>query len=122
MTDAAELGAEGEEMATQLLAEQGYRIRLRNVRLRAGEIDIVAEDGEITVFVEVRTRRGFVGDAAGSLSASKRRRMLRCATEYCENSAIDSSAARIDVVAIDLPRFAGGERRIEHFRGVATPG
>ncbi len=120
MTDAAELGVAGEEMAVAFLRRRGFEIRDRNVRLSGGEIDIIARDGEATVFIEVRTRRGLPGDAAGSLSAAKKRRMRRCALEYCARTSIPPDLARIDVVAIDLPRHFGGPGRASHFRGVST--
>ena len=56
--DRSSVGRRGEEAACAYLAERGYRILDRNWRCRLGEIDIVAERGDIVVFVEVRTRTG----------------------------------------------------------------
>ena len=52
------LGRLGEELVARALAARGYRIRERNWRCPAGELDIVAEDGDVLAFVEVKTRRG----------------------------------------------------------------
>ena len=52
------LGSLSEELAARFLRSQGYRIAERNVRLRRGEIDIVAWDGDVLVFVDVRSRKG----------------------------------------------------------------
>jgi len=49
------LGAHGEDAACAQLAASGYRILTRNYRCRQGEIDIVALDGEVLVFVEGKT-------------------------------------------------------------------
>jgi hypothetical protein len=53
-----QLGRRGEDLATAYLRQQGYVILARNWRCPVGEIDIVAREGEILAFVEVRTRRG----------------------------------------------------------------
>ena len=50
------LGALGEKVARKRLEAAGYRVLETNYRARAGEIDLVAEDGQTLVFVEVRTR------------------------------------------------------------------
>ena len=56
MTVRQNLGALGEEAAAALLRKGGYRIVAQNHRCRRGEVDLVAERGELLVFVEVRTR------------------------------------------------------------------
>ena len=101
------LGDVGESIAAHLLSERGFVICERNVRTISGEIDILARDGKEIAFVEVRTRRSTLGIAAASVGSVKRRRMRRCALEYCIEKEIDPDSARLDVVAIDLP---GGHR------------
>ncbi|MCH7793097.1 MAG: YraN family protein [Planctomycetes bacterium] len=77
------LGELGERLAAEHLTAKGYRIRERNFRTAAGEIDIVAEAGGVLAFVEVRCRRGSsMGTAAESLSAAKQRRMVEMAEAY----------------------------------------
>jgi Holliday junction resolvase-like predicted endonuclease len=51
-------GRQGEDTAAVYLLEKGYRIIERNWVCRTGELDIMAQDGDILVFVEVRARRG----------------------------------------------------------------
>ena len=51
------LGRLGEDLAAQYLAEQGFAILARNVRTPYGEIDLLAQQGDLVVFVEVKTRR-----------------------------------------------------------------
>ena len=48
-----EIGAWGESVAADWLAEHGYQIIARNIRTPYGEIDIIARDGNIVVFIEV---------------------------------------------------------------------
>jgi putative endonuclease len=51
-------GRPGEDLACAHLQGKGLRILARNFRCRSGEVDIVAQDGDVTVFVEVKERRG----------------------------------------------------------------
>ncbi len=53
-----ELGQYGEQLAARYLTDAGYVILDRNWRCRSGELDLVAQQGRITVICEVRTRRG----------------------------------------------------------------
>jgi putative endonuclease len=91
-------GGEAEELAARLLARRGYRILARNVKSKVGEIDIVADDGGVLCFVEVRARRD--GTAAESIGAVKRRRMERAAEQYLAASRKTSCACRFDVVTV----------------------
>ena len=52
--DRSERGRLGEEYAARLLEREGYRILSRNFRTRYGEIDLIAQKGEILAFVEVK--------------------------------------------------------------------
>lgn len=116
-----QLGDFGERMAAQRLEATGMRVVATKVRLKRGEIDLVAEHGDDMVFVEVRTRRANSGAAAESLTPVKLRRMWQCAMDYCEAEAIDPARARIDVVTLDLDR-GGRIAAFEHFRGIEIPG
>ncbi|MCZ2111516.1 MAG: YraN family protein [Dehalococcoidia bacterium] len=108
-------------MAAQRLSAAGMRVVAAKVRLKRGEIDLVAEDGADLVFVEVRTRRANSGAAAESLTRVKLRRMWQCAMDYCEAHGADPMRARIDVVTLDLDR-SGRIAAFEHFRGIEIPG
>jgi putative endonuclease len=99
--DNAELGAEAERLACRILRQAGYRIVARNWRTRLGEIDIVARDGDVVVFVEVKARAsaGF-GGALSAVGPAKRRRIVAAARAFLAQSRCDL-AARFDVVAIE---------------------
>jgi putative endonuclease len=56
-----ELGRLGEELAAFHLARLGFAVLARNTRTRRGEIDLIAFDGQVIVFAEVKTRRARVG-------------------------------------------------------------
>jgi putative endonuclease len=76
-------GVEAEAMAAAFLEHKGLKILARNYRCRLGEIDLVAREGDTTVFVEVRSRRSSAfGGAAASITAAKRQRLLKAARHY----------------------------------------
>jgi putative endonuclease len=76
-------GVEAEAVAAAFLEHNGLKILARNYRCRLGEIDLVAREGDTTVFVEVRSRRSSAfGGAAASITAAKRQRLLKAARHY----------------------------------------
>ena len=94
-------GQSAEAIAAQLLVRRGYHIVERNFRCTSGELDIVARDGGILCFVEVRSRgEGEHGHAAEMIDRKKQRQVARVAMHYIglRNPAFDRS--RFDVVAI----------------------
>jgi putative endonuclease len=112
------IGARGEEIAANYLKRRGYLIRGRNIRLVEGEIDIVAEKGELLVFVEVRTRTGSsFGTPEESVTARKREKLLTLAQAYIQAHEDLPPSCRIDVVAVELTP-QGRVSRIEHIENV----
>jgi len=99
-------GKDAERYAADYLRRLGYQVLNTNVRLPGGEIDIVAEEDGILVFVEVRARKsGLYGTAEESVGPQKRRRIFQAAEAYLQRLEDGSSrASRIDVVAIQLDR------------------
>lgn len=89
-------GDAAEEAACDRLTAGGCRILARNVRYREGELDIVAQDGAMVVFVEVRMRSDArFGGAAASVDHFKRRRLVRAAQHYLvENFGAPASGAQ----------------------------
>lgn len=57
MITKSEKGKLGESKVCEYLAERGYTISARNYRIKGGEIDIIAENGDYIAFVEVKTRK-----------------------------------------------------------------
>ncbi len=97
------LGRKGEELAKRHLEGQGYRILEQNYRCSAGEMDIVAQDGEYLAFVEVRTRRGEeYGTPEESIRSTKQARLIQVALTYLQERALDNVDWRIDVVAVEM--------------------
>lgn len=96
------LGKQGEEAACAELSRRGYAILATRYRTRFGEIDIVARDGEVMVFVEVKARRtNRRGAAAEQIPFWKRRRIAAMALNYLAWAGKVHHRCRFDVVAID---------------------
>lgn len=100
--DKQTLGQLGEKLALKYLEKEGYEILDRNFRTRAGELDIVAKDGGILVFVEVKTRssRAF-GLPQEAVDFRKQNKIIRMALEYMREKRVYGTW-RVDVVAVEM--------------------
>ena len=97
------LGTQGERIAAAHLESLGLVIETRNYRTRFGEVDIVARDGEETVFVEVRTKRSTAyGTPEESLTPRKQARLVKAAEQYLAERGLAGTSWRVDLVAITL--------------------
>lgn len=95
------LGAKGEDLAAWFLKKKGYRILDRNYRCTRAEIDIVARDGDVLVFVEVKTKSS--SDFALpqlSITGAKKRKVGRASLEYLSQKGLHGVDCRFDIVAI----------------------
>jgi putative endonuclease len=100
-TPRSRLGAEGERRAVLMLQEKGFEIVAQNAFVRAGELDIVALDGDCWVFVEVKTRRSDrYGSAAESITLLKQSRLIRAALTWLEKQELHDVSWRFDVVTV----------------------
>jgi putative endonuclease len=110
-----ELGRRGEALAESFLRAQEYTIVAKNYRCRAGEIDLVALDGSVLVFVEVRSRRGsLLGTPLESVVGRKPARVCRVATPIHARRGWTERDARFDAIGI---RFDSEPPAVEHVRG-----
>lgn len=111
------LGQWGEEAVAAYLTERGYEIIKRNARTPYGEIDIISRQGEITIFVEVktlRTSKNFFPEQ--NVTARKQAHMLACAEHYAAENDIDHW--QIDVIAVEGK--VGLEPKITHFENAIS--
>lgn len=114
-----ELGALGEQLATDHLTGLGLRILSRNWRCRYGELDVVAADTatDTVVFVEVKTRTGDgFGGLAQAVTEQKVRRLRRLAALWLAGQDHSWAKLRIDVIGVRLGRRRTPE--IIHLRGI----
>ncbi|GIH06044.1 UPF0102 protein [Rhizocola hellebori] len=109
------LGQWGEKVAASYLVSQGLVLLDRNWRTAAGEIDIIAKEGDSLVFCEVKTRRGKAfGEAAEAVTAQKSIRLRSLALQWLALSGIRPRQIRFDVVSVLI---SGGQApQVDHLR------
>lgn len=98
-----ELGDFGEKIARKILIEKGYEIIELNYRTKFGEIDIIAKENNILVFVEVKTRTNKNFKAIDSITRKKQETMATVANIFISEKApiYDDLEVRFDLVLID---------------------
>ncbi len=103
MKSTTERGLAAEEQAAILLQTQGYEILARNVRTPEGELDIIAREGAVVVFVEVKARQSYrFGSALAAVDRKKRQRIRQSAANYMQFFPQGASTMiRFDVVTIE---------------------
>ena len=98
-------GPQGEDIAVSFLEEQGYIVLVRNYRRRFGEIDIVAEDAGVLVFIEVKTRKNNrYGSPFEAVDTRKQKKLSMMAQDYITRNKMEDRTARFDVVAVLLKK------------------
>jgi putative endonuclease len=113
------VGRFGEDLAATYLSDTGLTIVERNWRCSDGELDIVARDGEMVIFVEVKTRSSVAfGDPAEAVNRVKAVRLRKLALRWlAEHRDIPYwSQLRFDVVSV--LRTAPGGPSVRHLKAV----
>ena len=117
----AKLGARGERRAAWFYRLRGYRIVERNVRLPAGEIDLVVKRGAQVVIAEVKTRQSLAaGEGHEAVHRVKRERLIKLGDQYAARH--PDVRLRYDILSL----FWNGRRFIvthyqDAFRPMADP-
>jgi len=100
-----DLGKFGEKLACDYLEEKGYAIIEKNFYTRGGEIDIIAKDGNILVFVEVKTRTSLVfGPPEEAIDFSKQRKLAKTIEFYLLKNNFYNQSYRVDSIAIEIDK------------------
>lgn len=94
-------GERGEQAAARYLRQRDYKILTSRFQGKHGEIDLVARDGEVLAFVEVKTRGSDrYGAAADAVNREKQRHLASCAREYLQLLGNPRIPVRFDVVEV----------------------
>lgn len=104
------VGAQAEDEALRYLQQQGLSLIERNYDIKGGEIDLIMQDGEYTVFVEVKFRQSEnYGETIDLVPQWKQRRLIRAATSFLVSKNLYNTAyGRFDIIGI----FANKNDRI----------
>jgi putative endonuclease len=94
------LGNLGEDLAEKYLIENGYKIITQNYRNKIGEIDIIAYEKKVLVFIEVKTRVStYSGFPYESVNYKKQKKIIKVAQRYIQEKN-HSGKWRVDVVSV----------------------
>ncbi|MGQ0665723.1 MAG: YraN family protein [Nitrospiraceae bacterium] len=108
-------GQASEQLAERFLRAKGYRILARNLRTSLGELDLVAEDAGVLVFVEVKARAtASFGGAVLAVDRRKQAKLVRLASQYLAQRHLADKPCRFDVVLVQGRSLEEG--RIEHLQ------
>jgi len=95
------LGAEAEALAAAYVTKLGYKIIGQNVSYPFGELDIVAKDKQVLVFIEVKHRRTKAfGAPYEAVTSSKQHKIILAAQAYLQKYAKQMPTCRFDVISL----------------------
>ena len=119
MAEIHDLGKKGEQLALTFLKEKGWIILETNWRFSRAEVDIIAKDGDILVFIEVKTRNSnqFMPPQA-SVTRKKRELLIEAAGAYMEAINYDWEI-RFDIITVLF--FLEQTYEINHFEDAFFP-
>ena len=96
------LGGKGEKAAEKYLRKNHYRILTRRFRTKSGEIDIIARQGPVLCFIEVKTRSDMAfGPPEEALTITKIKRISKAAQAYIQKKKLWDTPVRFDVVTVN---------------------
>lgn len=115
-----DLGARGEEQAKTLLLSKGYVLLETNWRRGRAEVDLIAKDGDVLVFVEVKTRTSdYFGRPEIFVTPKKEKMLIRAAHAYMEEISHEWEI-RFDVISVVWRNEK--EIEVEHLMDAFWPG
>ena len=104
-------GRESEFLGVEFLRSAGYRIAATSYRTQDGEVDIIAWDGDVLTFVEVKSLSA-AGSPEDAVGARKRQRIIRAAKNYITRRRLHEKPCRFDILAITRRRGSEPEFRL----------
>jgi putative endonuclease len=102
LTPTAALGKRGEDLAHRYLQRAGFQVVARNFKPgEDSEVDIVAKRGDLTIFVEVKTRTTDEHSAPDrAIDSEKERHIIRAARAFATRAGIEWNKVRFDIVSV----------------------
>ena len=109
-------GLAGEKQAIQYLLARGWHIVAHRFRVRHTEIDLIARQGSLVAFVEVKARRGTAfGSPLEAVTGAKRRELVKAARVWVDRHGRPADVYRFDCIAII-------DHKLEHLADAFRPG
>jgi putative endonuclease len=96
-----ELGKQGEELVALYLEKQGFTVREKNYQIRAGEIDLIVQKGDILAFVEVKLRQNQHFPLSELIVPAKQKKIIKTALWYIASKHLSDLVYRFDVALIE---------------------
>ena len=97
-----EIGELGEDLACDFLRSKGYRILNRNIKIHRNEIDIVATDNKIAIFIEVKSSTSLDYNAGFKVNYEKEERIRRASEIFLQRRDVEELERRYDIVEVYL--------------------
>jgi putative endonuclease len=118
MAESHNLGKKGEDLAVNHLKESGFKILFRNWKWGKHEIDIIAENKDVVVFVEVKTRTDdYQMHPVTAINREKQKSIIYAADGYLQKFNVDKES-RFDVITVIK---SGENYTIDHIDGAFYP-
>jgi len=115
MATTKEIGDKGEKIASEYLKKEGYALLEKNWRFSRAEIDLIAKEGEILVFVEVKALSyAFYKRPEEAVTATKEALIMDAAQRYMEKIGHEWEI-RFDIISIILDKNLK-IKELEHFK------
>ena len=95
-------GKDGELFVANYLQQQGYTLIGQNYRKRYGEVDLIAQKGEVLAFIEVKTRNNPLIDPAAIITLSKQKKIIKIAKEFLSTHTDLEVICRFDVAIVEV--------------------
>ncbi|MCC6817349.1 MAG: YraN family protein [Bacteroidia bacterium] len=119
MAEHNELGEKGEKIAVKYLNDIGLEVLERNWRKHKTEVDIIAKDADLLVFIEVKTRgTDYFGLPESFVKSKKQMMMAEAAEYYLEQLGQDNMEVRYDIIAVIIEE---NKEIIMHFEDAFFP-
>ena len=108
--------------AARFLRGQGYKLVASGFRVREGEVDLIAWENEILVFIEVKSRHG-TDPPEAAVGYTKQQRVVRAAKAYISKYKLHKTTYRFDIVAVSETPGQKAEYRLirDAFRAAQRP-
>jgi len=112
------VGQFGEQLAREYLVKYGYQIIAGNVKTSYQEIDIIAKQNNLLIFIEVKTRTSTkFGQADEAVTSQKVSNLKKAIENYIYENNLELDNARADLIAVDIDK-SKKIAKIKHYKNI----